>query len=132
MGPDEQEIRQLHTAWINAVNARDLARLLTLMTADAVFLNPGQPAFGRDGFATNFSAAQQQIRFRCISDLEEVVVAGEVAYTKSRDSLLVTPAGGGEGRQLAGYRLTVYRKQSDGRWLVARDAHTLAPVEKTA
>jgi ketosteroid isomerase-like protein len=30
--------------------------------------------------------------------------------------------------QLAGHRLTVYRKQPDGRWLLARDAHTLSPV----
>jgi ketosteroid isomerase-like protein len=29
--------------------------------------------------------------------------------------------------RLAGHRLTVYRKQLDGRWLLARDAHTLSP-----
>ena len=32
--------------------------------------------------------------------------------------------------QLAGHRITVYRKQRDGRWLLARDAHTMSPVEK--
>jgi ketosteroid isomerase-like protein len=32
--------------------------------------------------------------------------------------------------QLAGYRLTVYRKHPDGRWLLARDAHTLTPVDQ--
>jgi ketosteroid isomerase-like protein len=32
--------------------------------------------------------------------------------------------------QLAGHRITVYRKQPDGRWLLARDAHTLSPVAK--
>ena len=67
---------------------------------------------------------------RCIAELEEVVVGGEVAYTRSRNSLSVTPLAGGEASQLAGHRITIYRKHPDGRWLPARDAHTLSPVEK--
>ena len=130
MGPDEQEIREVHSTWINAVNAGDLVRLLSLMADDVVFLNPGQCPFGRDGFSANFSAAHQQVRIRCISELEEVVVVGEVAYTRSRDALSVTPRDGGETTQLAGYRITVYREQPEGRWLLARDAHTLSAVEK--
>src|SRR5215468_9056166 len=130
MGPDEQEIREVHSTWISAVNAGDLARLLTLMTDDAFFLYPGQTPVGRDGFSANFSAAHQQVRIRCSSELEEVVVIGEVAYTRSRDALSVAPRSGEEATQLAGHRITVYRKQPDGRWLLARDAHTLSPVEE--
>ena len=37
---------------------------------------------------------------------------------------------GGGGAQLSGHRLTIYRKQPNGRWLLARDAHTLCPVEE--
>src|SRR5664279_6470174 len=130
MGSGEQEIREVHSTWISAVNAGDLVRLLTLMVDDAVFLNPGQPPFGRDEFSANFSAAHQQIQIRCNSELEEVVVVGEVAYTRSRDTLSVTRGAGGNATQLAGHRITVYRKQPDGRWLLARDAHTLSPVEE--
>jgi uncharacterized protein (TIGR02246 family) len=130
MGPDERAIREVHSAWIDAVNAGDLARLLTLMADDVVFLNPGRAPFGRDGFSPGFSAAHQQARINCISELEEVVIVGEVAYTRCRDSLSVAPRAGGEAMQLAGHRLTVYRKQPDGRWLLARDAHTLSPVAK--
>ena len=130
MGPDERAIREVHSTWIDAVNAGDLVCLLSLMADDVVFLNPGQAPFGRDGFSPGFSAAHQQTRINCISELEDVVVVGEVAYTLSRDSLSVTPRGGGEAMQLAGHRITVYRKQPDGRWLLARDAHTLSPVAK--
>ena len=126
---DERAVREVHSAWIDAVNAGDLVRLLSLMADDVVFLNPGQAPSGRDGFSANFSAAQQ-VRIRCISELEEIVVVGEVAYTRSRDALSVTPRAGGEATQLAGHRITVYRKQPDDRWLLARDAHTLSPVEK--
>lgn len=125
MRPDEREIREVHSAWIDAVNAGNLVRLLGLMTDDVVFLSPGQAPFTRDQFSANFSTAHQQVRIQCISELEEIVVVGEVAYTRSRDALSVKPRAGGEARQLAGYRITVYRKQPDGRWLLARDAHTL-------
>jgi uncharacterized protein (TIGR02246 family) len=130
MKPDEQKIQAVHSTWIAAVNAGELARLLSLMTDDAVFLNPGQAPFGREGFSSNFSAAHQKLRINCVSELEEVVVVGEVAYTRSRDALSVTPHTGGETTQLAGHRITIYRQQPDGRWLLARDAHTLSPVGK--
>jgi uncharacterized protein (TIGR02246 family) len=130
MGPDERAIREVHSTWIGAVNAGDLVCLLRLMADDVVFLNPGQAPVGRDGFSPGFSAAHRQARINCISELEDVVVVGEVAYTLSRDSLSVTTRAGGEAVQLAGHRITVYRKQPDGRWLLARDAHTLSPVAK--
>jgi ketosteroid isomerase-like protein len=60
--------------------------------------------------------------------LEEVVVVGDLAYTLCRDSLSVTPHAGGEAAELAGHRITIYRKQPDGRWLLARDANTLSPM----
>ena len=129
MGPDERAIREAHVTWIDAVNAGDLPRLLSLMADDVVFLNPGEAPVGRDGFSAVFPAAHRDHRIRCSSELEEVVVvAGEVAYTRSRDGLSVTPRDGGEAAKLAGHRMTVWRKQPDGRWLLARDAHTLSPV----
>ncbi len=131
MEPDEREVRELHSTWIGAVNSGDLVRLLELMADDAVFLSPGQAPLGRDGFSANFSDAHQRFRVSCASELEEAVVSGEVAYTRSRDILVVTPRLGGEATQLAGYRITIYRKHSDGRWLLARDAHTLSPIART-
>ncbi|MFO0653296.1 MAG: SgcJ/EcaC family oxidoreductase [Polyangiales bacterium] len=128
MTDDEHEIREAHSTWINAVNGGDLACLLTLMADDVVLLSPGQSPAARDDFSTHYLAAQERIRFHCVSELEEVVVVGEVAFTRSRDALSVTPRVGGETARFAGYRMTIYRKQRDGRWLLARDAHTLSPV----
>ena len=130
MASDERGIRTVHSLWIDAVNAGDLACLLTLVAGDAVFITPGQAPFDREGFSSNFRAAHQQMRISCTSELEEVVVVGEVAYARSRDALSVTPRAGGKAAQLAGHRMTVYRKQRDGRWLLSRDVHTLSAVEK--
>ena len=34
MGPDEREIREVHSTWIDVVNAGNLVRLLTLMAGE--------------------------------------------------------------------------------------------------
>ena len=128
MESDERAIREVHSTWIDAVNAGDLARLLVMTTDDVVFFNPGEECIGRDGFSTKFSAAHRQLRICCVSELTEVVVVGEVAYTLSRDSLSVSPRAGGEETRLAGDRMTIYRKQPDGRWLLARDANVLSRI----
>lgn len=47
MDIEERGIWQVHSTSISAVNADDLARLLTLMTDDVLFLNPGQAPVGR-------------------------------------------------------------------------------------
>jgi uncharacterized protein (TIGR02246 family) len=124
---DERAVREVHRTWIEAVNAGDLELLLGLMAADVVFLNPAKAPFGREGFPEGFLDGHRKNRIHCISELEEVVV-GDLAYTRCRDALTVAPRAGGDGMELAGHRITIYRRQPDGRWLLARDAHTLAPV----
>ena len=50
MGSDERAIREVHSTWIDSVNAGD-PRLLVMTTDDVVFLNPGEECIGRDGFS---------------------------------------------------------------------------------
>ena len=128
MRPDERAIREVHATWVAAASAADLERLLALMTDDVVFLNPGQAPVGRDGFPAGFTTAHQHNRIHCISELQELEVVGDVAYTRCKDSLTVAPRAGGDTVRLAGDRLTIYRRQADGRWLLARDANTLTVV----
>ena len=122
---EEQAIRAAHAAWVEAVNAGDLAALDRLMSEDALFLAPGRPPLGRSGFAETFLAAHRTLQIRCESVLQEVSIAGGLACALSQDMLAVAPRSGGEATALAGHRMTLYRKQPDGRWLLARDAHTL-------
>lgn len=128
MDADERAVRELHTAWIEAVNAGDLPRLLGWLADDAVLLNPDKPLVGRDAFAAQFAGALREMKFRCTSDVDEVLVSGDLACVRCRDSVTVSPKGSDETTRFAGDRIAVYRRQPDGRWLLARDIHTLAPV----
>ena len=76
MNPDEQAIREVHSTWIAAVNAGDLGCLLSMMSDDVVFLNPGREPFGKDGFPAGFLGAHWQYHLNCISELQDVVSVG--------------------------------------------------------
>lgn len=125
---EEQRVRASHAAFIDAVNAADLERVLALMTEDIVLINPGAPPFGRDAFPAGFRGGHEAFELCCTSVIEEVVVVGDVAYTRCHDTLALKPRDGGEPSAMAGYRISIYRRQTDGRWLLARDMHALAPV----
>lgn len=125
---DEQAVRDVHATWIAAVNAGDLAELQDLMTPDAVFMSPGSAAIGPAEFPAGFGRAQRQFQVRCVSEPKNVVVSGDLAVVCSRDALSLMPREDGAPLEMAGDRLTVYRRESDGRWRLARDAHTLSPI----
>ncbi|WP_342119837.1 YybH family protein [Pseudoduganella sp. OTU4001] len=128
MAAERSEIHDFMETWIKAVNAGDIARLLTMVTDDVVLVGPGGAPFGREVFEATFTGAHKELVINCASEVDDVVIAGDVAYSVCHDSLSVTPRAGGAATRLAGHRVTVYRKGADGRWRLARDAHTLQPV----
>jgi len=130
MRPDERAIREVHSTWIDAVNAGDLACLLSLMADDVVFLVPGRPPIRKDEFA---AASRAQVsasapRIDGSSDIQEIKVIGDWAFMWSRLRVVATPPDGSPPIERAGHTLSILRKQN-GRWLLARDANMLAPVQ---
>ena len=130
MQSDEREIRELVATWFAATKTGDLDTILGLMTDDVVFLVPGRGPMDKREFAALSrsppGAARPQIDGR--SEIQEVVVSGDVAFMWSRLSVVVTPPGG-QAMERAGHTLSVLRRV-DGKWLLARDANLLAPVAR--
>jgi uncharacterized protein (TIGR02246 family) len=121
MPDDERAIRELVAAWLAATKAGDRDTVLSLMTDDAVFMVPGQEPFGKEAFAAA-SEAMQGMRIECTSNIEELQVLGGWAYLRSRTQVTITPPAGSP-KTRNGHTLTILRKQSDGRWRLARDAN---------
>lgn len=130
---DDEQIRALVHTWLAATRSGDIDTILGLMTEDAVFLVPGRPPMDKAGFAalSRMPPGTPRPALEITPDIEELVVAGDVAYLRMHLAVRVTPPGGAAPVQRAGYTLTVFRRVA-GRWLLARDANLLAPVPTPA
>jgi uncharacterized protein (TIGR02246 family) len=127
VSPDEQAIRDLVRTWLRASASGELDQVLSLMSHNVVFLTPGQKPFGKEAFASAARASHGKVRFDAESEVEEVQVAGDLAFCRTHLRVAVTPAEGGETKRLSGHTLSVLRKGPDGRWLLVRDSNLLAP-----
>jgi len=124
MTDDERAIRQVIETWMQASRDGDTATVLSLMTEDAVFMVPGREPFGREAFAAT-SNAMAGVRLDGTSDIVELQVEGDIAFSRNHIDLTMTPPSG-EAVRRAGYTLTLYRKGADGRWRLMRDANLLS------
>ena len=130
MPDDKQQIRDLIDAWARASAAGDLEKILSLMDEDAVFLRAGHPPMrGREAFAAQFQQAIEQVRIEASSDIQEIYVAGDIAYCWNQLSVTMTPLKGGTPMRHTGPVLTIFRKEADGNWVLSRDANLLAETE---
>ena len=124
MTDDERAIRQVVETWMQASQSGDTATVLSLMTDDVVFSVPGREPFGKEAFAAA-SGAQRGLQMRGTSEIVELQVLGDWAFTRNRIDLTITPPASDPMRR-SGYTLSLYRKDADGRWRLARDANLLA------
>jgi uncharacterized protein (TIGR02246 family) len=124
---DERAIRELVATWMSASKAGDTETVLSLIADDAVFMVVGQEPFGKEAFRAA-SHGQKDLRVEGTSDIRELNVRGDWAYLRNYLTVAVTPPGGQTIRR-SGWTLTILRKTSAGRWVLARDANLMTKVE---
>jgi uncharacterized protein (TIGR02246 family) len=126
MTDDERAIRALVDTWMAATRAGDASTVLSLMAEDVIFMVPGREPFGKAAFAAA-SEGMKNVRIDGRSDIQELRVLGDWAYIRNYIEVTISRDGASPARR-AGYTLTIFRKEGDGRWLLARDANLLAEV----
>jgi uncharacterized protein (TIGR02246 family) len=126
MNGDEEAIRTLIATWIDATEAGDNERVLSLVADDVVFLTPGAPAMRKPEFAAAQSALQE-VQLRISSAIQEIRILGEWAYCWNRLTIFITPRRGGSTVTRAGDSLSILQKKS-GSWFVVRDANMVMPA----
>jgi uncharacterized protein (TIGR02246 family) len=119
---DKEQIRELLTAWMRATAAGQLEPLLELMDEDVVFLVPGQPPMrGRESFAVAFKFALQHYRIDGRSEVQEIQIAGDMAYCWNRLSVTMTPLpSGAPMHQDIRFRFCARRRMDGGFFSVMR------------
>jgi uncharacterized protein (TIGR02246 family) len=128
MTDDERAIRELVATWMAASQAGDVAAVLGLIADDVVFMVPGREPFGKEAFA-EASQSMKDMRFEGSYDIREIKVLGDCAYLRNYITATMTPPGGEPVRR-AGYTLSIVRKQTDGKWVLARDANLVMKISQ--
>jgi uncharacterized protein (TIGR02246 family) len=126
MDTNEQAIRDLVAQWHRATAAGDVDTVLGLMSQDVVFLVAGRPPMkGRSTFEKGLRRLLQSHRIDSSGEVQECVVAGDLAYCWSLLTVRVTPLSGGDANVRSGSVLSIFRKQTNGLWQLVRDANLL-------
>jgi uncharacterized protein (TIGR02246 family) len=126
MSADEAAIRAVVESWLEATRAGEVDKVLALMSDDVIFMVPGAEPFGKKAFE---EAARKHASTRTdvVGEIRELKVLGEWAYLRNHLKVAMTMPDG-ETTRRSGYTLTILRKQTDGRWLLVRDANLLTPA----
>jgi uncharacterized protein (TIGR02246 family) len=114
---------RLREAHVAALNAGDADAWVACFTADAVQMPPNHPSNVsaeriRDWSAGMLAAFQAEFSLTP----EEVRPAGdEWAFERGTYTITLTPRAGGDALRDVGKYITLYQRQADGAWLMARD-----------
>jgi uncharacterized protein (TIGR02246 family) len=97
------------------------------MTDDVVFLAPGQAPMHKGDFEKGLRTALASHRIVSSARVKEIRVFGRWAYVWSDLSVAVSLRQGGASRRRTGPALSIFRKEPDDAWRLARDANMLSP-----
>jgi len=129
MSTDEQAIRNLVEQWHRATTAGDVDTVLRLMAEDVVFLMAGKPPMkGRSTFEQGLRGLLTSYRVDSRSEIQEVDVSDDLAYCWTLLTVGMTPLSGGDAKVRSGSALSIFRKQTNGSWVLVRDANLLPPA----
>jgi uncharacterized protein (TIGR02246 family) len=116
---EKTQQQDLSSAWEHNVNAKDWNAVAGAYTADAILMPPNGPVIqGRDNIK-NFFVSFPPIRDMKLT-LIEIDGCGDLAYVRGAYSMSVTIPNSAPIHEQGKY-IEIRRKQSDGRWLIARD-----------
>src|SRR5262245_57688706 len=94
---DEAAIRQMIVDWKEAVRRKDIARLVSFIAEDAIFMPPGQPLIhGKAEVEAMYKSTFGKLSIEQDFQIHEIEILGDWAFLWGVDSAKVTPAEGGE------------------------------------
>ena len=118
-----QAIEKTREAHVAALNRGDVAAWAAAFADDGVQMPPNFPAnVGRDNIPAWSGAFLGAFHAEFSLAPEEVQIAGaDWAFERGTYNITLTPQAGGEPIQDAGKYITVYQRQPDDNWAMARD-----------
>ena len=118
-----EALDRLREAHVGALNAGDAGAWVACFTADAVQMPPNYSAnVGTEAIRGWSGGMLAAFRAEFSLSPEEVRLAGaDWAFERGTYAITLTPRVGGDAIRDAGKYITLYQRQDDGAWLMARD-----------
>ena len=114
--------QEVNEKWYAAFHSGDATALMRLYASDAVLLLPDQTLRGRAAIEAYQTGNFQKTRYSCKWGIDGVQAAGRHSAVLGHDTCEESPKAGGAGRTVKNRWLTVFERQADGSWLIARDS----------
>jgi uncharacterized protein (TIGR02246 family) len=125
MDKDIESIHKLRDEWKAASDARDINKIISLITDDAVILAPNSPPLvGKQAVETMYRTMLNLYKIEQNFIYEEVMVQGDWAYAWGHDEVTMTPLAGGQTLRAKGYGMMIMRREADG-WKYARGINNM-------
>ena len=103
-----------------ALNAND-GSIVDLGTEDAVVMYAGEPAaIGKEASRARQQAFRDQFTYEETRSVDEVVISGDWAFVRWAGTGTVTPKDGGEPSVFDRKGITIFQRQPDNSWKMAR------------
>jgi uncharacterized protein (TIGR02246 family) len=122
-GAHPEDLDRTRDTHVAALNTNDADAWVACFAPDAVQMPPNDPPnIGTDHIRTWSSGMLAAFRAEFSLDIDEVELAGDDwAFERGTYTIALTPKAGGTPIRDTGKYLTIYRRQTDHSWLMARD-----------
>jgi ketosteroid isomerase-like protein len=119
---DTDAIRQMYPAFVAAKLARDVEKELSFVTDDAVYTPPGIPDVAGKAALRAWWTSREAADSLEVFDLDpgEIVVAGDLAYSRGTSTSRFRNRRTGQISNQAVRHLDILRRQPNGHWLISR------------
>jgi uncharacterized protein (TIGR02246 family) len=121
---DEKAIKDVETAWLKDIQAKDVEKSVSHYTDDSSFLLPDMPIqTGKDAVRATYKAlmADPNLAVDFSSTKVEVAKSGDFGYTQGVYTMTTTDAKTKKPMTERVKYLTFFKKQADGSWQAVED-----------
>ncbi len=119
---ERQAIDRVRDAHVAALNRGDADAWVALFTEDGVQMPPNASAnVGRPMIRSWVEALLAPFRLEFALAVDEVRAAGAWAFERGTYRIALMPKAGGDALRDTGKYITIYERQPDGAWRMARD-----------
>jgi len=119
---DISAIKEIWRQYAATIDAGDFEGWISLWMDDGIQMPPDTPArIGKEQIRKGMKPAFDQFILKMGITNKETTISGDFGFARGTFTETLIPKAGGEAEKYEGKYLTIFEKQMDGSWKIARD-----------